>query len=83
MSEVIEALETKGLIKRTQHPNHRRVLPAMLTPKGATVLAACNEAVAEMEEEMLRELDDDARDRLYEGLVTAVRALRAGFPEQR
>ena len=27
MSEVIEALESKGLIKRSQHPNHRRVYP--------------------------------------------------------
>ena len=70
------------MIKRSQHPNHRRVLPATLTPKGVKVLAACNEAVAEMEEEMLRELDADERERLYEGLVTAVRALRAGFPEQ-
>src|SRR5580765_1175687 len=41
MSEVIEALEAKGLIERNQHPNHRRVLPAKLTATGVKVLEAC------------------------------------------
>ena len=40
MSEVIHALERKGLIKRNPHPNHRRTLPATITPKGRRVLAA-------------------------------------------
>ncbi|HUK44359.1 MAG TPA: MarR family transcriptional regulator [Gaiellaceae bacterium] len=81
MSEVIEALERKGLIKRDQHPNHRRVFPAKLTATGVKVLEACNEAVAEMEEEMLRDLDREEREALYHGLVSAVRALHAGLPE--
>jgi len=80
MSEVIEALERKGLIKRKQHPNHRRVLPATLTPMGIKVLEACDEAVASMEQEMLQELTPKARAALYEGLLTSVRALHAGFP---
>ena len=46
MSEVIHALERKGLIKRNPHPNHRRTLPATLTAKGRRVLAACEEAVS-------------------------------------
>ena len=33
MSEVIEALAKKALIKRTQHPDHGRRLPATLTAK--------------------------------------------------
>jgi len=74
MSEVIEALETKGLIERTQHPNHRRVLPAQLTATGRKVLAA-------MEEEMLRDLGPEERETFYHGLVSSVRALHAGFPE--
>ena len=41
MSEVIHALERKGLIKRNPHPNHRRTLPATLTGEGRRVLAAC------------------------------------------
>lgn len=81
MSEVIEALERKGLITRSQHPNHKRVFPATLTATGAKVLEACDEAVADMEEEMLQALDPAAREALYEGLVSSVRSLHAGFPE--
>ena len=80
MSEVIEALESKGLIERTQHPNHRRVLPARLTPTGRKVLEACEEAVAAMEEEMLRDLGPEERETFRHGLVSSVRALHAGFP---
>jgi len=81
MSEVIEALEAKGLIKRDQHPNHRRVFPATLTATGVKVLEACEEEVARMEEEMLRDLTGKEQAALYQGLVAAVRALHAGLPE--
>jgi DNA-binding MarR family transcriptional regulator len=80
MSEVIEALEGAGLIERNPHPNHRRVLPATLTAKGRRVLAACEDAVGKMEEEMMRELSVDERAQLLEALKTCVRSLRAGFP---
>src|SRR5512135_3527881 len=53
MSEVIEAM---GLITRSRHPNHRRVMPARLTAKGSRVLEACDRAVDDMEAEMLRDL---------------------------
>jgi DNA-binding MarR family transcriptional regulator len=82
MSEVLEALEGKQLIQRNPHPNHRRVFPASLTAKGRRVLAACDDAVAEMEEEMLRELSPSARSALAEALMTCVRALHAGFPQR-
>ena len=80
MSEVIAALEGKGLIKRTPHPNHRRLFPATLTAKGRRVLAACDAAVEDMEQEMLRELSTDERESLREALKACVRALGAGFP---
>jgi DNA-binding MarR family transcriptional regulator len=78
---VIVALEGKGLIKRTPHPNHRRLFPATLTAKGRRVLAACDAAVAEMEEEMLSELGATEREALRESLKSCVRALDAGFPK--
>lgn len=81
MIEVIEALERKGLIRRDPHPNHRRVYPAKLTAKGRRVLAACDVAVAEMEEEMLGELGAEERGSLVASLKACVRALHAGFPE--
>jgi DNA-binding MarR family transcriptional regulator len=81
IGEVIAAVEGKGLIKRTPHPNHRRLLPATLTAKGRRVLAACDAAVAEMEEEMLGELSSAERASLRDSLTSCVRALHAGFPQ--
>ena len=81
MSEVLDALEKKGLVSRTPHPNHRRVFPAALTPKGRKVLEACNAAVDDLEREMLAELTPHQSKNLRNGLISAVRALHAGFPE--
>jgi DNA-binding MarR family transcriptional regulator len=80
MSEVIDALEGSGLIERSPHPSHRRVLPARLTQKGRRVLAACDEAVDGAEEEMMGDLSLAQRAELLEMLKTCVRALHAGFP---
>jgi DNA-binding MarR family transcriptional regulator len=82
MGEVIEALEAKGLIKRLQHPTHRRVYPATLTAKGKKVLAACDRLVDELEAEMLADLSPAERSRLRNGLLGAVRRLHAGLPGQ-
>lgn len=80
MSEVIDALETKGLIKRNAHPNHGRVLPLALTARGRRVLAKCEDAVDELEDEMLAGLDARERREVLEALKSAVRALGAGLP---
>jgi DNA-binding MarR family transcriptional regulator len=80
MSEVLDALEKKGLVGRSPHPNHRRVFPAALTAKGRKVLDACNAAVDELEDEMLAGLTPHQLKSLRNGLVSAVRALHAGFP---
>lgn len=80
MSEVIEALEQKGLIERSPSPNHRRVYPAALTAKGRTVLRECDAVVDEFERTMVAGLTARQAQSLREGLIVAVRALRAGFP---
>jgi len=82
MSEVIDALEKKGLITRSPHPNHRRVYPATLTAKGKKVLAACERLVDTMESEMLGDLSEADQKMLREWLVSAVRGLHAGLPAQ-
>lgn len=83
MSEVIEALESKGLVRRKPHPNHRRVYPAVLTARGRKVLAACEREVDEMEAEMLAVLPPIVQQHMWEGAVSAVRALHAGLPNGR
>src|SRR4029450_9795675 len=80
MSEVIHALERKGLIKRNPHPNHRRTLPATITTKGRRVLAACEEAVSEFEDSMLEGVSEKARAAFLDIVKAAVRNLGGGFP---
>jgi DNA-binding MarR family transcriptional regulator len=80
MSEVIHALERKGLIKRDPHPSHRRTLPATLTPKGRRVLAACDEAVTEFEGTMLEGFSAPDRAAFLDMIKAAVRNLGGGFP---
>jgi DNA-binding MarR family transcriptional regulator len=81
MGEVIEALEAAGFIKRNRHPNHRRVFPATLTAKGRRVLSACDEAVDEMEAEMMRDLSPSEQVALLETLKSCVRSLHGGLPQ--
>lgn len=81
MSEVIHALEDKGLIKRDPHPKHRRTLPATLTPKGRRVLAACEEAVSELEDAMFDGFPDKDREAFFAMIKAAVRNLGGGLPE--
>src|SRR5690242_6532068 len=80
MSEVIDALETKGLIRRNPDRHHRRLLPATLTAKGRRVLADCERSVDAMEDVMLAGLSSSERAAFREALKSAVRALGAGFP---
>ena len=80
MSEVIHALERKGLIKRAPDPNHRRTLPATLTGKGRRLLSACEKAVAEFEDSMLDGFTDKDRAALLDMVKAAVRNLGGGFP---
>jgi DNA-binding MarR family transcriptional regulator len=81
MSEVIHALERKGLIKRNPHPNHRRTLPAALTAKGRRALAQCEEAVSEFEDAMLAGFSEKDRDAFLDMVKAAVRNLGGGFPD--
>jgi DNA-binding MarR family transcriptional regulator len=80
MSEVIHALERKGLIKRNPHPNHRRTLPATLTAKGRRVLAECDAAVSEFEDSMLAGFSEKDRAAFLDMVKAAVRNLGGGFP---
>src|SRR4029450_386123 len=73
MSEVIHALERKGLIKRNPHPNHRVPLPATLPAKGRRVLAACEEAVSDFEDSMLAGFSEKERAAFLEMVKVAVR----------
>lgn len=82
MSEVLGALERKGLVDRTSEPAVGRVLPATLTSEGRRVLDACSKAVDTLESEMLRDLTPRQATSMRTSLVDAVRAVHAGFPRR-
>ena len=81
MHEVIHRLEQDGLIERSPHPEHGRKLPASLTAKGRKVLAACEAALADFEEKMLRGFGKSDCATFFALIKAAVHNLGGGFGE--
>ena len=79
MSEVIVALEEKKLVERAPDPGHRRILRIKVTAKGRRLLARCDTALEELEEQMLSELSEEERSRLLDSLRSCVHRLGAGL----
>ena len=79
MNEVLAALERDGLIVRSPAANHGKVVEVALSDRGHEVMAACDRAVTHMENAMLADLDDAAREQLREALIGCVYRLGAGF----
>jgi DNA-binding MarR family transcriptional regulator len=67
MSEIIAALERKGLISRSESPEHRRILTVCLTVQGRKLLKQCDKRVDELEVLLLNGLN--------EGDVEAIRKI--------
>ena len=81
MIQVISTLERGGLIERAPDANHGRILRTELTPKGRTVLAACDRAVTKVENAMLADLSAEQRDALLSALLSCVQHLGAGLAD--
>lgn len=75
MSEVVAGLERKELVHRIPHPMHHRTLQVALNERGREVLASCDTAATELEEHILRELDDGQRECLISGLKSCIRTV--------
>lgn len=75
MHAVLQELESRQLLVRRTHPEHRRVLQAQLTENGRGVLEVAADAVDAVEEQMLRKLSDPARSRLAGALSSCIDAL--------
>ena len=52
MLGVVANLEKMGLLHRTPHQIHGRIMQSELTPKGSEVLTSAREAIQEVEKEM-------------------------------
>jgi len=79
MSEVIVALEEKGLVERTPDPSHKRILRITVTRKGRGLMERCDAAVNEMEEQMLAELSEQDSAELLRALRSCVHMMGAGL----
>jgi len=79
MSQILGALEEKGLIVRTPDPEHGRILQVKLSAAGREVLRACDRVVDDVEQRMLGPLRARERSGLKTSLTACVRALGGGL----
>lgn len=77
---LLNELEGEGLAVRRRHPDDRRRHVVAITPEGRACLAACEEALASVEDEVLGALDAAERASLYALLLKATEG-RARCPE--
>jgi len=61
MIRIVAGLEEKGLVKRSEHPVHGRILEATLTAEGQRAIRACQKVVLEVERRMLSTLTEAER----------------------
>jgi DNA-binding MarR family transcriptional regulator len=74
-ADLVAALTRRGLIERSVDPNNRRRLLISLTEEGYAFLAEYDPLVAEVEEQMLQELDPAQREEFRRFLVDSRHAL--------
>ncbi|MDA2812651.1 MarR family transcriptional regulator [Nocardiopsis sp. RSe5-2] len=75
MNQVLASLEQRSLVERTSDPDHGRVRRTVLTPEGAAVLGRAQEAVDELEDEILGDLSPAQRALVLESLVHCMERL--------
>lgn len=73
MSETIAGLERKGLIARTENPEHRRIMRLSLTDEGRALLHRCDLLVDGLEARLLDGLSEDQITTLREALTRMAR----------
>jgi DNA-binding MarR family transcriptional regulator len=78
-NEVLLAVERKGLVVRSAHPAHGRILQTRLTAKGRRVLASCDERVADVETRMVVGLSSTQQQALRRALLDCIHALDGGL----
>ncbi len=62
MNESVTALESKALIRRSEHRGNRRILHLALTPQGRRLLASCERSVDQVERDLFGSLRGTSLD---------------------
>ena len=74
-NQVVIRLEQRRLISRSPDPEHARRQQIVLTTKGKTLLASCDEATETIEKQMLEHLSRSEVSELRRSLEVCVEAL--------
>jgi DNA-binding MarR family transcriptional regulator len=75
MIRIVAGLEEKGLVRRSEHPSHGRILEATLTADGRRAVRACHELVNGVERRMVNALSEAERRTLARMLESCADAL--------
>jgi DNA-binding MarR family transcriptional regulator len=73
---VIDQLEAKGLVERTDHPEDRRSLHVRLTPKGRNLYRAAHEAFLSHLKPLMDSRPPGERDKLLSFLADVTESIR-------
>ncbi|HZU17879.1 MAG TPA: MarR family transcriptional regulator [Candidatus Dormibacteraeota bacterium] len=73
MAPLLEVLEERGLLVRSPHLEHRRVLEVRLTPRGRELLSVCQRRCEDLEERLLKGLGTSERESLLAALRHCLR----------
>jgi DNA-binding MarR family transcriptional regulator len=77
MNEIVQSLQDRGLVQRTAHPVHGRILQLDLTPLGRTRLRQAHQLIETVEERMVAGLAHEERRQFVEWLEQCSVALEA------
>ncbi|NEC06114.1 MarR family transcriptional regulator [Streptomyces sp. SID7909] len=77
MAGVLKHLEERGLIARSAHPYHQKMLETRLTDAGTETLRLADERAVRIERRIADALTPEERDTLRDLLARSVTAIRA------
>lgn len=75
MNQIVASLEARGILQRSAHPSHGRILLTSLTAQGHRLVAQAHERVGAVESRMTAELSEDERHQLTRLLDACATAL--------
>ena len=75
MNGILVNLENAGMLKRSSHPEHGRVLQAYLTEEGEAMVSRAHAPIEAIEERMLAGVGEDERRRFLGALRDCADAL--------
>ena len=80
MNETVTGMERRGLLKRKEQRNNKRILVAFLTSTGETLLKKCDVIAREIDTEAFGDMSDEDFDALRNLLQDRIKRQRSTKP---